>query len=326
MKKILTLFAIFAMVGVVSCKKPEQAVTATITASDVTVEEGKNVKINATTNSTAAITYTCDNTAVATVSATGDVTGVKAGSANITLKVAAVEGKFTAAEKKIKVTVTAASGPEPPAPSASLTIDGQFEDWAALPKGTFSQWYGDEDATHPALTFCKVYADANFIYVYFEWDPDFIDGTADATPFHCYINTDGNTATGGYADEFADACSELLLEGWIYDGAEGNIISYDPLVQYWTGAPNDVGWSWSGDPNLIDDGSGLGEGAGVEGKYEFKLDRSMLKDAGYPVADVFSIGFDIQQNWESVGVIPNASPSDDNASGVVNSLTVTTQK
>ena len=91
MKKVLTLLAIFAMVGLVSCKKdPAQA---TITASDVTVEEGSTVKINASTNSSATITYASDNTAVATVAADGTVTGVKAGSANISIKVAAVKTK-----------------------------------------------------------------------------------------------------------------------------------------------------------------------------------------------------------------------------------------
>lgn len=105
----------------------DQPVTATITASNVSVEEGKTVSINATTNSTAAITYTSASTAVATVSSTGVVTGVKAGSTTITLKVAAVEGKFTAAEKTINVTVTAGSTPPP---SSGITIDGNFSDWA----------------------------------------------------------------------------------------------------------------------------------------------------------------------------------------------------
>ena len=52
----------------------------------------------------------------------------------------------------------------------------------------------------------------------------------------------------------------------------------------------------------------------------------MLAGVGYPVADVFSIGFDIQQNWDSVGILPNAAPDEENASGIVDSMTVTTQK
>lgn len=327
MKKVLTLLAIFAMVGLVSCnKEPAQA---TITASDVTVEEGSTVKINASTNSSATITYASDNTAVATVAADGTVTGVKAGSANINIKVAAVKDAFTAAEKSIKVTVTAKADPTPGPSGAAIVIDGDFADWAALPSNSYTKTYGDEEATHPALTHCKVYADPDFIYVYFEWDTDAIEAVpgVEHVPFHCYINTDGDASTGGYGDEFAEACTDILLEGWIYGGGEegGELGTYDPAVCSWTGADGESGWSWS-DPPLIGDGNGVGEGAGVEGKYEFKIDRSMLKDVGYPVADVFGIGFDIQQNWESVGILPSTAPDEGNATGYLPLLVVTTQK
>lgn len=328
MKKTLSLLAIFAIIGLVSCAK--EAAVATITASDVTVEEGSTVKINASTNSSATITYASDNTAVATVANDGTVTGVKAGTANITLKVAEVKGAFKAAEKTIKATVTAKEVEPTPGPTGSaIKIDGDFSDWAALAKGTFTQTYGDEDATHPALTHCKVYADPDYIYVYFEWDTDAIEAIpgVEHVPFHCYINTDGDATTGGYGDQFAEACTDILLEGWIYGGGEegGELGTYDPAVCSWTGEAGANGWSWS-DPPLIGDGSGVGEGAGVEGKYEFKIDRSMLKDVGYPVADVFGIGFDIQQNWDSVGILPSTAPDEGNATGYLPLLVITTQK
>ena len=317
MKKVLALLSICAMVGFVSCKKEDPTATATITANDVTVEEGATAAIGATTNSSATITYACDNTAVATVDASGTVTGVKAGNANITLKVAAVEGKFTAAEKTIKVTVTE----KPAAPAVELTMDGKFDDWAALEKGTYSQTYGDEDATHPALTHCKVYATSKYVYVYIEWDTDAITYEKDVehVPFHCYINTDGDASTGGFSDQFADACTDVLFEGYLYD--DGVMGSYNPGAFAWAGDANGGGWTW-------DDlgGEGLCQGAGVDGKYEFLIDRAAVAALGFPIADVFSIGFDIQQSWDSVGILPNAAPSEDNPSGVVNSLQVTTQK
>ena len=321
--------ATLAMVGFVSCKKndnptPEpqkkDPVTATITASDVTVEAGKTVKINASTNSSATITYAAADASIATVAADGTVTGVKAGSTKITLKVAEVKDKFTAAEKDINVTVTAAENP--PAPIATITIDGKFDDWAALTKGTYSQTYGDEEATHPVLTHCKVYAVADYVYVYFEYDKDSIEHEPDVehVPFHCYVNTDGDESTGGFGDEFADACTDVCLEGFIYpDGAE--IGSYDPGAFAWIGEANGSGWSWD---EL--GGEGLCEGAGVEGKYEFLISRAAFAGMGFPIADVFSIGFDIQQGWDSVGILPNAAPSEENASGVMPSLKVKTQK
>ena len=301
-----------------SCgEKADPAVTATIAANDVTVEEGSSVQIGAATNSSASITYTCDDTAVATVDAAGTVTGVKAGSANITLKVAEVEGKFTAAEKTIKVTVTEAAKPA----ATSLTIDGKFDDWAGLAAGTFSKYFGDEDSTHPALTAIKVYANTEYIYVYFEWDTDMItyEAGVEHVPFHCYINTDGSTATGGFSDQFSDAATDVLLEGFIYP--DGELGSYDPGAFSWAGDVNGSGWKW-------DDlgGEGFCEGAGVEGKYEFYISRAALAAVGFPVADVFSIGFDIQQSWDSVGILPSEAPSESNSSGIAESLKVVTQK
>ena len=323
MKKVLTLLAVAAMFGFVSCKEKEPEViptTATITANDVTVDVGKTVSIGATTNSSAAITYACDNTAIATVSGAGEVTGVAKGTANITLKVAAVEGKFTAAEKTIKVTVNEELPPIPPAPTANITIDGDFSDWAELPEGSFSQTYGDEEATHPALTHCKVFANAEKVYVYIEWDTDQITYEADVehVPFHCYINTDGDESTGGFADQFSDACTDILLEGFLYDG--GVMGPYSPWAFSWAGDPNGSGWSWA------DAGEVEADGAGIDGKYEFSLTRASFDAFGFPIADEFSIGFDIQQSWDSVGILPNAAPSEDNASGIMPSLKVVTWK
>lgn len=325
MKKAFAFLAVVAAVCAVSCKKGDtpasKPVDATITAADVTVEVGKTVSVNATTNSTAALSYVVDDSGVYTVDAAGVITGVKAGDGNLLIKVPAVEGKFTAAEKTIKVTVTG-STPEPPV-TASITIDGDFADWAALPEGSYSKTYGDGEATHPALTHCKVFANAEKVYVYVEWDMEYIEDKA-WVPFHCYINTDGNEKTGGYADQFSDACSDILLEGAVY--ADGEICSYWAGGYPWVGEPNASGWTWAPDTDNIFPEEAPTEGAGIDGKYEFSIDRKMFADAGFPFADEFSIGFDIQQNWSSVGILPNASPSEDNPNGVVPSLKVTTQK
>ena len=319
MKKILTLLAVVATVGFVSCKK--ELADATITASDVTVEEGSTVKVQASTNSSAPITFVADNSGVYSVSSDGVVTGIKEGSGNLTLKVAEVADAFKAAERTIKVTVTKKEVPQQPA--VYLTMDGDFSDWAALPAKSFSQTYGDEDASHPALTHCKVYANSEYIYVYVEWDTDYITDKS-WVPFHCYINTDGNATTGGFSDQFADACSDILLEGAVY--ADDAICSYWAGGYAWIGEANGSGWGWAPDTDNLFPEDAPTVGAGIDGKYEFSISRSMMAAVGFPIADVFSIGFDIQQNWNSVGVLPNASASESNPSGTAPSLTVTTQK
>ncbi len=105
---IISIFLAVMAVLSLSCKETPQdpAVTATITANDITVEVGKAATIGAVTNSTAAITYSSADESVATVSPAGEVTGIKAGTTTVTLKVEAVENLFTTAETTINVTVT----------------------------------------------------------------------------------------------------------------------------------------------------------------------------------------------------------------------------
>ena len=211
-------------------------------------------------------------------------------------------------------------GPDEPEYVAPITIDGEFADWAKLPSANVAEAKCDPEATKTALKVVKVYADPVYVFVYFEWDKDQITHEPDVehVPFHCYINTDGDASTGGYGDEFSDACSELLFEGFVYpDGAK--VGSYEPGVFKWTGDVNGTGWTWED----LGEFNGLCAGAGIEGKYEFQIARELLP---MKLADKFSIGFDIQQGWESVGVLPNSHVTDENPGGLAASLQVKTVK
>ena len=75
--------------------------------STLTVEAGKTAKIDVTTNTDGAITYTSASTAVATVAADGTVTGVAAGTTTITVSAAATSA-YNDASATVAVTVTAA--------------------------------------------------------------------------------------------------------------------------------------------------------------------------------------------------------------------------
>ena len=205
---------------------------------------------------------------------------------------------------------------------APIKIDGDFSDWAKLDGTKIASATCDKDATKTALKLVKVYADAVYVFVYFEWDKDQITHEPDVehVPFHCYINTDGDASTGGFGDEFSDACSDIMFEGFIYpDGAK--IGSYEPGVYEWVGEVNGTGWD--GCWNDLGEFNGLTSGAGIEGKYEFQIARELLPKK---LADTFSIGFDLQQSWDSVGLLPNASATDDNPGGLAASLQVKTVK
>jgi len=207
---------------------------------------------------------------------------------------------------------------------AAIKIDGDFADWAKLPAANVATASCAADAYWTALKTVKVYADEYFIFVYFEWDKDQIawDPDTEWVPFHIYLNGDGNGATGGFTDQFLNACADVLYEGFLTDG--NNFASYDPGAYLWEGEPNGEGWSWSADA-VIAAGSGLASGAGVNGKYELALVRE-LYPVGGKVADNFSIGFDIQQGWDSCGVLPNASVTEDNSAGKAEMLQVKTVK
>ena len=125
---IMALMAVFC-----SCTEPVPDPTqATITAADITVQEGQTAQIAAVTNSSAAISYTSADNAVASVSADGEVKGVKAGSTTISLKVDAVEGLYTSAQTTVNVTVTAAEPVDDGKPKPGLytfTVSPMKGEW-----------------------------------------------------------------------------------------------------------------------------------------------------------------------------------------------------
>ena len=301
--------------------EPSNVNGISLNKTELTLRVGETASLKASVTPSNAldksIEWSSSDPPVATVDSDGKVTGVKAGTTTITATT--VDGGYTA---KCEVTVV-----EPVIViDGDIVIDRDFSDWAALKGGTYSECYGDEDSLYPALTAVKVYATPLKIFVYFEYDSSFINPLPDIdhVPFHCFINTDGNAATGGWGDEFSDACTDVMLEGFIYpDGVLG---SYDPSACQWAGEPNSSGWCWGDWENRLFPDGGLCTGAGVEGKYELSIDCVKLASAGFPIADEFSIGFDIQQNWNSVGILPSTAPSEDNPSGILPSLKVKVQK
>ena len=203
-----------------------------------------------------------------------------------------------------------------------IAIDGDFSDWEAIDQSKLSIAKCAYDAPRTALRMMKAFADEDYIYIYFEWDQDQIyhEPNVEHVPLHVYLNTDGDESTGGCGGQWSDLCTDVLLEGFIYpDGA--SVGSYDPNAYYWSGETNAEGWSWD---ELLGEGEGLCLGAGHSGKYELLINRSILASAGYPVADVFSLGIDIQQSWDSVGILPNANITESNPKGLAKMLPVYT--
>ena len=103
--KITAVKVIYTGSGTLPPIEPGETETKITMANTNSVYVGETVALGATANVDATITYESADTSIATVDASGVVTGVAAGSVKVYARVAANEGHWTAAEKYCTVTV-----------------------------------------------------------------------------------------------------------------------------------------------------------------------------------------------------------------------------
>lgn len=209
--------------------------------------------------------------------------------------------------------------------------DGTAADWDALPAAFVATTTHAEGASMDGLKSVKVYADEMYINLLVEVNDDVVTDRA-WTPFHVYINADNNAATGGFGDQWITPDVDVMLETAIFaDGAA----QYNPAVFKWWGADGESGWLWTDpeNPGTADNGWGalvpegsmpIGAAQAVEGgKIEIQLMWELIP-ANW--ADKFTVGFDIQQSWNSVGILPNAADAEDGSEVLAEKLEVTFNK
>lgn len=197
-----------------------------------------------------------------------------------------------------------------------ITIDGYPDDWDAIDPSLVSVAECDADAFYTALHVFKVYADQDYLYAYVEYDVEMVDFSI--VPFHLFFNSDGDSSTGGYlGGMFLTADCDIMLEGFTY--MDGYPCMWDPCVAVWTGDNGEDGWMWD---VYFAENSGLSVSAGEEGKLEMRIELRCLEDIGFPLADRFSVSAEIECNWETVGLLPNAPATADNFRGAADKLEV----
>ena len=192
--------------------------------------------------------------------------------------------------------------------------DGTLADWDNVPSEYLFKTECAPNASMNGLKSVQVYVDLTYINLLVEVNDDVVTNR-EWTPFHVFINSDNNAATGGYGDQWITADVDFMLETAIY--SEGAVYPYNPFVFKWWGADGENGWHWT-DPNseptsengwgaLIPEGSmPIGNSQMVEdGKIEIQLDYKLIPFSFDETT--FTLGFDIQQSWSSVGVLPNAA-------------------
>lgn len=210
--------------------------------------------------------------------------------------------------------------------------DNSIADWNALPAEYVFEAQCPADASLFGLKSVKVYADKTYINILVEPNYDELSDR-EWVPFHVYINTDNSDETGGYGKEFTDANADILFEGSFFAG--GGIYEFNPAVFKWWGEVGGYGWDWTNpdeEPSFDNCWGALfceGECPDctcqyVDGKFEIKINRTVI-----PVTwddSEFGIGFDIQQNWESIGILPLVSPTEENPTGFAHKLQVKIDK
>ena len=207
--------------------------------------------------------------------------------------------------------------------------DNSVEDWKAIPADRVASCECPSDGNYLGLNGVAVYADELYINILVQYDPEEIpDHTS--VPFHIYINTDNSDLTGGYGDQWNDANVDIMMEGFLFSASEwdedwnpldeGGPCAYEPVIVPWTGEVGGTGWGWGDE--LIPAGNFV-VSQHVAGNYvELQMMRELIPSlAGWNESE-FGIGFDIQQAWESVGILPLVSPTDENPTGHTNKLQV----
>ena len=246
---------------------------------------------------------------------------------------------FVACDKKDEPKPTPTPDPEPEVPefvSKISTTDKSAADWDKLPA---EYVFTTTSAANPvenrsALKSVKVYNDKMYLNLLVEWDAAKVTDLS-SVPFHIYIDADNSDATGGYADEFAVGSVDLCIEtAIIYTGDDGALASnYNPAIFKWWGEVGGTGWLWS-DPSVPADetnawGALVGEGKLPIGTSQIVADNmveiQLLRELiPVEIKNEFKIGFDIQQAWSSVGVLPNADQDETGAEVKAPLMTVKT--
>ena len=246
---------------------------------------------------------------------------------------------FVGCKDKNQPTPTPTPEPEPEKEYVQLihVDDNSLADWDAVPADQIAVAVLPENQTKVALKSVKVYADKFYIFVRAELDMEEIIDKG-WVPFHVYINTDNNDATGGDGGgQFADPNEDIMLEGVVF--ASGEACSYGPAVFKWWGEVGGTEWAYwqeNGEEHGAEEkwGAIVGEGElqgtmsqFVEDKViELQIMRELVPTPAGWNEDEFGIGFDIQQSWNSVGILPAVDPTEDNTNGMAHKLQVKINK
>ena len=278
-----------------------------IEGPDGTVYRVKGV-VTSITNTTYGNWYLDDGTGEIYIYGTLDKDGKSKNFASWGLQVGdvveCVGPKYTFMNTVELVDVTILSIEPNPCP---IVIDGDFSDWDALPEENSYSVSCAPDAYYTALKHMKVYDDPYHIYMNIQFDPDQLGYSN--VGMHIAFNSDGNIHTGGY-DWWSDLCIDYLLESYIY--LDNQPCPFESGIWAFGDEPNSPSWYWE---EVAMSASGLGRSCVNGDRYELALSKEVLRNWGVHLAQTYGIGIDIEKDWDTVGLLPNADMTEENRMG-----------
>lgn len=203
-----------------------------------------------------------------------------------------------------------------PSEKAAITIDGNFDDWTAIDQNKLVVAKNNSNSPWTYAKSMRVYADADFIYYYFELNrADLADLMAEVKdphnelPMRINLNIDGEF-TSGYTNYSLDGY-DYVIEGSLAEN--GVWTSFDGTLHEW-GWREDKGKDYWNE--ILSHGSGLTMGAGSDNKYEIAVDRKVFNRVDKlaepkKIGDTFQTGLRFYTpGWDEMSNLPNASMND----------------
>ena len=197
--------------------------------------------------------------------------------------------------------------------------DKSIADWDALNPEKVAKATLTDDPLLLAIKELRVYSDGIYLNYLLIVDPaEYQSHSGHPDGMHIFLDVDNNDETGGYYDLFSDASVDLMLEGPLYDES-GTPIHFRPNIEKWsgrtggtpesritdeTGGEFDWDKSWTRTADEIDGKSQIFEKNGdliIEGNLLLENISDKFTDEG------FGIGFDLQQGWSPVGLLPQVN-------------------
>lgn len=210
----------------------------------------------------------------------------------------------------------------------AITIDGNFDDWAALKPEQVSVAKNDPNSPWDAVTEIRCCADADFVYYYVKYNKEVLAEqmeNKEGLYFRLNINTDGEFTTG-YANYSLDAY-DFIVEGALGDG-EGHWTECAGTLSQRMYLEDQAKDGWK---ELIPSTGGLIAGKGGENEYEIRFARQLFDNAvpaEHKMGDEFYTGMRFYGNggWNELSNLPNCSQEEGDGNGWAHLMKVTTVK